>query len=154
MMVRAEPGPAVVVNEWARRRLAEALDREPVVAAYLFGSQATGRTGPLSDVDVAVWLAREEHGLRTHLELASLAAGALGTDAVDLVVLDDAGPLLTQRVLEDGVLLVDRDPVERVRRHARAIVEFLDTQPLRDELDAGLRHALEERTYGRRRRRR
>lgn len=34
--------------------LARELDLRPVVRAYLFGSQATGRSGALSDVDLAV----------------------------------------------------------------------------------------------------
>jgi predicted nucleotidyltransferase len=45
-----------VIGEADRRRFAAALDRPGVVAAFLFGSQATGSPGPLSDVDVAVWL--------------------------------------------------------------------------------------------------
>jgi predicted nucleotidyltransferase len=36
-------------------RLAQALDREGVVAAMLIGSQARGTAGPLSDVDIGVW---------------------------------------------------------------------------------------------------
>ena len=43
-----------------RLRLVEALASVPEVRlAYLFGSVARRAEGPLSDVDVAVWLARE-----------------------------------------------------------------------------------------------
>jgi predicted nucleotidyltransferase len=45
--------PPVAFDDAARARLSTALDRNGVVVAYLFGSQATGRAGPLSDVDVA-----------------------------------------------------------------------------------------------------
>jgi len=145
-------GPPILVDAAARERLAAALDREPVVAAYLFGSQARGTPGPLSDVDVAVWTygtGEDPLGLR----LAGLACEALRTDEVDLVVLDDAPPLLRHRVLRDGMRLVDRDPTERVRREAWTYVEYLDTQPLRDELARGLRNAIQEGTFGRPRRR-
>lgn len=41
-------------------KLSRALDTEPDVAfAYLFGSMAKGRSGPLSDVDVAVYFSPE-----------------------------------------------------------------------------------------------
>ncbi len=101
------------VDRAARTRLAAALDREGVVAASLFGSQASGRVGPLSDVDIGVWVetklsrrARAEIGL----SLARAAADAARTDEVDLVILNDAPPLLGHRVIRDGIRLLERDP--------------------------------------------
>lgn len=136
-----------------RKRLASALDRDGVAAAYVFGSQARGEAGPLSDVDVAVWAApnmlpRERFELR--MRLTSAATKALAGERVDLVVLDDASPLLRQRAWRDGRLLIDRDPVTRVRDEARALVEFLDTKPLREQMAAGVRNRIAEGRFGRR----
>lgn len=140
------------VDAHARERLAAALDREPVAAAYLFGSQATGAPGPLSDVDVAVTLAHhsDEAAANLRYELLAAASEALGTDEVDLVLLDHAPPLLCHRVLRDGALLVDRDPRSRVRFETRALLEYLDTAPLREGLAAGRRSRLAEGRFGRR----
>lgn len=135
------------VDAAARKRLAEALDVPGVVAAYLIGSQARGDAGPLSDVDLAVWVdvdAPADHGL-----LSYEAARAVLSDEVDLVVLDDASPLLRHRAVRDGVLLVDRDHDERIRRETRTILEYLDTQPLRDMFTAGLRERITEDRFGR-----
>ena len=41
------------IDDAARKRLGVALDRPGVVSVLLFGSQATGRAGPLSDIDIA-----------------------------------------------------------------------------------------------------
>ncbi|NLT06657.1 MAG: nucleotidyltransferase domain-containing protein [Solirubrobacterales bacterium] len=136
-----------------RERLASALDRDGVAAAYVFGSQARGEAGPLSDVDVAVWAApgmlpRDRFELR--MRLTSAATRALAGERVDLVVLDDASPLLRQRAWRDGRLLIDRDPVTRVRDEARALVEFLDTKPLREQMAAGVRNRIAEGRFGRR----
>jgi predicted nucleotidyltransferase len=142
------------VDAAARRRLAGALDREGVVAAMLIGSQARGETHPLSDVDVAVW---HEPGLdpsqrlRLQLDLIGAAEGVLGTDEIDIVMLNRAPPLLQQRAIRDCVRLLERDPKMRVRFEAKALVNFLDTQPLRSELSRGLRHRIEEGRFGRRR---
>lgn len=137
------------LDRGARERLARALDREPVAVAYLFGSQATGRAGPLSDVDVAVALTSPDSaGVR--LDLLASAIEALGTDEVDLVLLDAAPPLLRHRVLRDGVRIVDRDPRARVRFETRALLDYLDTAPLREQLAAGRRRRLEEGRFGRR----
>lgn len=143
----------VVVDEQARRRLADALDRPEVIAVYVFGSQATGRAGPLSDADVAVLLhdsiSAERRG-DLHLDLIGAAVGALGTNEVDLVLLRQAPPLLRHRVLRDGILILDRAPRERLRFQVRALNEYFDTAPLRAELARGLCNRLAEGTYGRR----
>ena len=147
-----ENGPPIVVDAAARERLSVALDRDGVVAAMLFGSQATGEAGPLSDVDVAVWadpaLGRlERFDLR--LALMGEASRALHTDEVALVVLNDAPPLLQHRALRDSVRLVDRDPPCRIRLETRAILDYLDTKPLRELFGAAALERLAEGSFGR-----
>lgn len=137
----------------ARARLARALDVRGVVAARLIGSQATNRAGPLSDVDIGVWVARaltvdERAALRTRLTEA--AALALGTGEVDVVVLNDASPVLRHGAVRDGVMLAEPDPAERVRMETDALLAYLDTARLRDTLDAGRRRRLAEGRFGRR----
>ncbi|MBW8060334.1 MAG: nucleotidyltransferase domain-containing protein [Solirubrobacterales bacterium] len=134
-------------------RLARAFDRDGVVAAMLIGSQARGSAGPLSDIDIGVW---HEPGLdpaarlELRLELAAAVAGALGTDEVDIVLLNGATPLMRHRAIRDARRLVERDSKARVRLESRAILDYLDTKPLRAELARGLRHRLEEDRFGRR----
>jgi predicted nucleotidyltransferase len=137
----------------ARERLSAALDRQGVVAAVLFGSQARGDAGPLSDIDVGVWMdpaltARERFELV--LDLSAAAARALGTDEADLVSLNDAPPLLRHRALKEGTRLVERDPRTRVRLETEALLGYLDTAPLRDALTAARRRRIAEGRFGRR----
>ena len=144
---------ASALDAVGRERLRDALDRNGVAAAYVFGSQARGNPGPLSDVDVAVWAAPGSNPSRRfalRLELARAATRALDGETVDLVVLDDASPLLRQRAWRDGELLVDRDPRTRIRDEARALVEFLDTKPLREQTAAGVSNRIAEGRFGRR----
>lgn len=134
-------------------RLARALDRDGVVAAVLIGSHARGTAGPLSDIDVAYWHepsldSAERSGLR--LELARAAARALGSDEVDLVPLNHASPLVRHRAIRDGRRLLERDRETRVDLEARAIVEYLDTIPLREQLARGQLNRLREGRFGRR----
>jgi len=139
-------------DEAALERLARALDRDGVVAALLIGSHARGTAGPLSDVDVGVWhdpTLDSPARFRLQLELARDCCRALRTDEVDVVLLNCASPLMRHRAIRDGRRLLERDHATRVSLEARAIVEYLDTEPLRAELARGLRHRIEEGRFGR-----
>lgn len=141
------------LDEAALGRLSAALDHEGVVAAMLIGSQARGTAGPLSDIDVAVWhepALSPKQRLDLQLRLSRAACEALETSEVDVVMLNQAPPLLRHRAIRDAVLLVERDHDERVRLETRAILEYLDTQPLRDELRRGLYRRIDEGRFGRR----
>ena len=134
------------------RALAEALDRAAVVAAFIFGSQASGRATSGSDLDIAVWASRDLDGkarLQLYLDLAAATAAAAPGRVVDLALLNEAPPLLIQRAIGSRVMLLDRDPQERVALESRALVEYLDTIPLREELERGLRRRMREGTFGR-----
>lgn len=153
MAVVDERSRVPAIDDAAMERLAAALDRDDVVSAMLIGSQASGTAGPLSDVDIAVWHdpqldSRGRFDLQ--LRLASDAGDALGTDEIDVVMLNGAPPLLQHRAIRDGRRLVERDHDERVRLETRAILDYLDTAPLRDELGRGVRRRMEEGRFGRR----
>jgi predicted nucleotidyltransferase len=100
--------------------------RSEVVFAYLFGSAARGELRPLSDVDVAVFLADGVDAFEARTELLALLTGHLGTDKVDLIVLNGAPTALLGRVLLDRRVLCDKDPFRRHRFESRALREFHD----------------------------
>jgi predicted nucleotidyltransferase len=97
----------------ARDRVAEvraAFERlrpQGVVAAYVYGSHAEGRSHAESDVDVAVLLDRgsfsDAQRFEERLRLTGALAGEIGTDAVDVVVLNDVPPLLGRRIVTTGI---------------------------------------------------
>ncbi|MEQ3553095.1 nucleotidyltransferase domain-containing protein [Pseudonocardia nematodicida] len=85
--------------------------------AYLFGSRATGRARPDSDVDVAVLL---DDGLPAH-EADRVAASVgerlsaeSGLARIEVVVLNDAELRFAGRVLRDRVVIFSRDEERRV----------------------------------------
>lgn len=152
MVVIDETKRVPPLDEVALDRLASVLDRDGVVAAMLIGSQARGQASPLSDIDLGIWhepALDANARLRLRLDLAMAASGALGTDEVDVVLLNGATPLFRHRAVRDGRRLVERDPRSRVRFEARALLDYLDTKPLREELARGLRHRIKEGRFGR-----
>jgi predicted nucleotidyltransferase len=80
---------------------------------YLFGSQATGKTGPLSDYDFAVYLdakdTKEMFYLR--LDLFYKVSTLLKTDKIDIVVINTAeSPELKYNIISKGNLIFCIDP--------------------------------------------
>jgi hypothetical protein len=70
------------------------------------------------------------------------AAEAVGSDEVEVVILNDATPLLRYRALRDDIRLLDPDPRMRVRLERDALLEYLDTAPLRAPIAAGVRRRI------------
>ena len=98
--------------------------------AYLFGSCARGDVGPLSDVDIAVFLDGRVSPFDFRLRLAAELAQALGSEHFDLVALNDAPLLLKYEVVRGGRVLKE-DKNKRVAFETRTLSEYLDTACLR-----------------------
>ena len=132
-------------------RLRRRLEDEPEVSvAYLYGSQARGTAGPLSDVDVAVLLKPGTDANEVRLDLIAAVAEVVGSVRADVVVLDEAPPALGWQVLRDGRVLFSRDERARVDHWVRTVDRYLDMAPARRVLAAGLAHRLGEGRFGRR----
>lgn len=114
---------------------------EAVQLAYLFGSQAEGKTSALSDIDIAV-LFNSDADDDAHRRLFSKLAGVLNTYEIDLVDLGGAPPLLQHHVISHGRLLLERDHAVKVRFERDAMLRYFDTAPLREALTVGLKRQL------------
>jgi len=104
-----------------------------IAAVYLFGSQATGKKGPMSDVDIAVLL-KEPHPKGRELMhkmdyLAYRIEDALQAGEVDLIELNKQGLIFQHNVLRTGKLIYDADPAFRIEFTARVISNFCDFEP-------------------------
>ena len=127
-----------------RERLVEQLTRHleqrpEILDAYLFGSLARGPVQPHSDVDVAVYIDRDrvaDTPFGYSAELGTILSTAVGSNAVDVIVLNDAPPLLYHRVLRDGVRLVARDLAATTTREGRALSRYCDFLPQLRKVDA------------------
>ncbi len=127
-----------------------------------------GSAGP-SDVDVAVYLREEaDDAGRGRLETWSEIHGDLvealassedgigrrrrghAPEGVDLVILNDAPPLLADRVIRGRELLLSRSEPERVRWTVRQKSRYCDLRTLRQRLDAAVSDRLRTGRFGRR----
>jgi len=95
-----------------------------IVFAYLFGGLLKDKPNPLSDVDVAVYVKNIKK--LDYLELFGRIANVLGTDEIDLVILNTAQLSLTGRVLQNRKVLVDKNPFLRHKYESIILREFFD----------------------------
>ena len=111
-----------------------AQERPEILAVYLFGSYL--RKSRPHDIDIAVLLERPMVDERRYAfgyaaaittELISL----LHTDAVDLVIVNNASPLLMMQVLKTGTVVYSRDDRARLQQEKRMRDTYIDTAPLR-----------------------
>jgi predicted nucleotidyltransferase len=94
--------------------------------AYVFGSVATGRQTPRSDVDLAIHVTELADGQAVRLDVARAAAKHLGTDAVDVVLLNSARIALAGRILTTRLVVLDRLPFARHQYESRTARLFQD----------------------------
>ena len=128
-------------------QLKQAFTDRGVVLAYLFGSQAEGKAGPLSDVDVAVLLGSHvdrEQWFHTQLDLIGDLTGLFQRDDVDVVILNEATPVLAYEVARFGQVLYEAEPGTRADFELAALRRYVDTEPLRQLQDRHLLERVEE----------
>jgi len=118
---------------------------ENISLAYLFGSQVTGKVGPMSDYDFGILV-------DSGADIASLRASvmhkitmALGTAHVDLVILNQSPLDLAHAIMAGGIILYQRDTATRVEYEAQVMSRYGDYLPVlraqRADLLRGGNHA-------------
>ena len=108
-------------------------DEDNVLLIFLFGSFARGCARPDSDVDVGV-LFREVPDWEALMEMRDAVAGHIGRD-VDLVVLNDAGPVIAMQVLQTGIP-VKKDEEALSAFYVRTLNEYEDLMIFRARWEA------------------
>ena len=115
------------------RAVSRCVARRPEIqAAYVFGSVASGRARADSDVDVAVLIDRRVPPgriLKYRLKLMADLGTALHRSDVEVVILNEASPLLAHRVLSQGTLVFERSASARVRFQTKTAGLYLDLIP-------------------------
>jgi uncharacterized protein len=133
-MIRHKRLPADIDHRLVKA--AEYLQAHPrVVFAYLFGGLAKhGRRQPMSDVDIAVYLVNPRYVARTKLAILGRLSAILGTEEIDLVILNTSPPTLTMNILRHKRLLTDKDPTRRHTFESLAFRKYFDFEPFERRL--------------------
>jgi predicted nucleotidyltransferase len=111
-----------------RKRLAPLLKDSNLLMVLLFGSAASGVTHRESDIDLG-FLFQSPVDI---LALTNDVIRLLHTDAVDVVDLKKASPVLTFAAVRDGILIYEREDGVFNQFYSLAFRRYVDTGKLRE----------------------
>jgi predicted nucleotidyltransferase len=102
-------------------------ERPEVELAYLYGSVARGEANKLSDIDLAVYLNEACNMGSVKMELVSEIASLI--DDFDLVVLNEARPLMAYNIVKDGIILFEVSATMKAEIESNIVRRYLDMKP-------------------------
>ena len=117
------------MDDSVREKLNRIFLRYPrIKLVYQFGSRATGEVGPLSDYDFAIYLDEKDPKkmFDTKLELMDQLSRTLGTDKVDIAILNlSEMPEFKFNIIKEGILIYEEEPF-RVIVEPKILNEYFD----------------------------
>ncbi len=137
--------------ETLRPRLERLFQGHPVLLAFVFGSRATDHVHPESDVDVAVLFAESlsaDARYSERLALTGELSQLFRSDRIDVVVLNEAPPLLAYEALRNGVCVYSVSDGVRIEFQIRTVREYEDTSSLRRILSEAMAERVRTGSFG------
>lgn len=112
--------------------ITQVMQHHPVQQAFLFGSQAHGTAGPLSDIDIAVLFDPTCDTDKAESQLFAELSQTLRTDNIDIVNIATASPLLAHRAVLRGVELFSNSRHDQALLKTNILHAYEDTRHLRE----------------------
>ncbi|MEK7550524.1 MAG: nucleotidyltransferase domain-containing protein [Patescibacteria group bacterium] len=112
-----------------RAKLSDFFKTQPVVAVYLFGSQATGLNNSQSDVDIAILFdesVKVKERFIKKLEILGTLTFLLKRDNIDLVVLNDAPIALRFSAIKPQELIYKENNEKMISFEAKTLSDYQD----------------------------
>lgn len=112
--------------------IAQALQQnDKVSAAWVFGSVATGKDRPDSDIDIAILFIEgfdKQARFNIRIDIAAELSGLTGRE-VDVIDMQASSLFLQHQVRSFGYLLLEKDHAYRVDHDVKSRRQYLDFAP-------------------------
>lgn len=114
-----------------KSQIASVAKKHQLDMVVLFGSQATGKTHPKSDVDIGFTASRSME-LKELFGIEIDICKALGREDVEFVNLEKISPTMKKVIGDDGILLYEKFPGSFILFKLYAFKLYVETKFLRD----------------------
>lgn len=134
-----------------RQEIRQALLKERVKLAYLYGSFVTGKVRRGRDIDVAVVAGKNQNLNEAKISLAIQKQLGAGRPEADVRLIDINSPAVFLRnILTGGEPMVVRDNAGRIEFEVRAMKNYYDSEYLRRFMTKNMYQNIKTGSYGRR----
>ena len=106
------------------------IEYKDIIFAYIFGSYAQNKIREDSDIDIAIYL-KNKLDIDTYLEIKMELSEATKRE-VDVVILNDATPLLKYEIYKNNILLFTRDETVESNYKVKTLFEYDDMKKYLD----------------------
>lgn len=141
-----------MLSKKQRDELNKIFKKQGVVLAYLFGSAAKKKLGPLSDIDISILFSEKiktDEYFDKELQIASEIGSLFKIDRVDVINLKTVrNPFLRHRVVFEGILLFLKDKKIKFQIESEIMKEYEDTKYLRETAFALMTKRIKEGKFG------
>ena len=110
--------------------------RQEIILVFLFGSSASNRLRPSSDVDIGI-LFESVPEIEAKIALTQELSSILKRE-VDLVVLDNASPILRMQVLKHGILIYSRGKKDFYQFFTDTVNQYDDLKRIRKNCEESI----------------
>lgn len=102
------------------------MEYEDIIFAYIFGSYAQNSIRENSDIDIAIYL-KKNIDIYTYIEIKMNLSEVLKRE-VDLVILNNAPPLLKYEIYKNNILIFSRDKTLESKYKVKTLFEYNDVK--------------------------
>lgn len=97
---------------------------------YVFGSYAKNKSNRKSDLDIAILL-EDGYNPTIKLNIIGELVDIFNRDDVDLVILNNANPVLKHQIIKHGIVLYEESEEIKVNFEVRVLKEYMDMEHFR-----------------------
>lgn len=128
------------------KKIKDYLSGKPaILVAFLYGSQVTGRGDSDSDIDIALLYDRNFlPDVEQRLQLVDDLVSVTKRD-VDLLILNDASPIICMQVLRKGNIIFEKDHQAYLDFFVKTVSKYDDLKRVRSGIEQNL---MKGRIYG------
>ncbi len=130
------------MDEMILKSIIECLKSFECKVIYIFGSYATGKVNEESDIDIAFLSDKKIEKYDIFIKAQEISSKV--NREIDLIDLKDSTTVFQNQVVRNGVVILDKEPIEREKFEIVVLKKYMELNELRKELLDNYSENLEE----------